>query len=153
MNSDSSSGSYSETETGSNSSFEEWKIIFLNIHKEYQEWMSLSSRYDYSCSCSYSRSLYPECILNSETRSSILNAPKLNHKPPYASRLATILFKENFKPEHQKYVGLPYLPYHMTTLERVTYNDSRERACVQYRKFIRTLQGLAISYQKIMDIS
>jgi hypothetical protein len=151
MNSDSSYGSYSETETGSSSSFEEWKMIFLNIHKEYQEWMSLSSRYD--CSCSRSRSLYPECILNSETRSSILNAPKLNHKPPYASRLATILFKENFKPEHQKYVGLPYLPYHMTTLERVTYNDSRERACVQYRKFIRTLQGLAISYEKTMDTS
>jgi hypothetical protein len=120
-------------------SFEEWKTIMIEIHKEYQEWMKSKSK---------SQELYPNCIIDQIKRNYILNAPKLDYSPPYASRLATILFKENFKPDHQIYIGLPRVPYHMTTLERISYNDSRERACIQYRKFIRTLQGFAMSYEK-----
>jgi hypothetical protein len=123
--------------------FESLKEIFEEIHKDYKEWIESSVS---------PRPLYPVCITDSVKRTAILNAPRLDHPPPYASRLASILFKDNFKKEHQRYTGFPYLPYHMSTLERVTYNDSKERACIQYRKFIRTLQGFAVSFEKSLSI-
>jgi hypothetical protein len=123
--------------------FEEYILHFTEIHRIYKEWIESKD----------STELYPECVKNPILRNYILTAPRLDHKPPYASRLACILFKENFRESHQKYTSYAILPYHLSTLERVAYNDSRERACVQYRKFIRTLQKMAVDYERMIPSS